>query len=165
MAFWMFTFVGNFAIYNPFSLSYSRLAGLASGLYHTVARSLATIVLSKSASDHLVLQRQRFGLSRQLSSATCRLSCDCHTTRHESRTEEKSEGANPPDAAGRVLVAQEHDCTVSRYRHLKASIYKRVSIVEKKKLPQKQAPYAKPSFPSTACYCRETASRFMFDWM
>lgn len=106
-------------------------------------------MLSESASDHLFFFSVRvwafeatfFGRKGLVATATPRGTNIAHRRR--------AEAANSPGSAGKARVAQEQDCTVSRYGYLKASIYKRVSIVKRKKLPQKQTPYTRTSLPDT----------------
>jgi hypothetical protein len=116
-------------LYTTFFLLLS-LAGLASGLYHTVARSLATIVLSKSASDHTCSSASESGLSRQLSLATRRLSFDCHTTRHEYCTGETAGGAASLSQAGKVQMAEEQDFSLLLSPFTGLVFTKGVSIVD-----------------------------------
>jgi len=91
---WMI--LSGLSIYNLFLFP---LVGLASGLYHTVARSLATFEPSKLASDHLFLSI-RLWTSRRLSSVTCTLNHDCYIVLHGSCIQETSGGASLSGSAG-----------------------------------------------------------------
>jgi hypothetical protein len=108
------------------------------------------------------------GLSRRLSWAKSRLNCDCHTMRHEYCTE-TSGGAWPQDSAEKADMTQEQDYNLSLLPYTGLVLTKGVSIVdmERKETSRKSKRRNTKTSPSQApsCYCRGTASRFMFDWM
>jgi len=151
-------FVG-ISIYNLFSPT----GVMASGLYHTVARSLATKKPSKSASDYLFKATEPEPLGRAHLVA-CGFGCDCHTQCTASAWKDGRRHI----ASSQTGKRTNHTGTSLRSLSIaiqKPRACKRVSMGKDEIPPEKQTPYTRFASQIPSRYCRAVASRFMFDWM